>query len=213
MGNPAAGISAVITIYDGVEATDGGATDRRARILRCMQITNDFVHNLREWDWTYTSTALAISSANDDFIALPTNFNNIGDAGMLWDTGRNIPMTKVSKYQLMRLRLVSRGSSIRPVFSIFDNKLQFPGVAPAAATLFHRIQPETLADDSTEMLIPDRWFKSVIIPGTAAGGQELKSDARDIWRGQFRDGLIQMCQVENPARQGIKVPMALPGAW
>jgi len=214
MGSPDAGISLVIEVYDGVVPADGGSVKRRVKILRSMQLTNDFVHNFREWEWTYTSSALVVL-ANDNFVALPTGFQNVGDAGFLWDVDRNVPVTLVSKFELMRLRLLSRGTSQRSVFGIFGGKVQLTYAAGSARnfTLFHRVAPEILTDTDTEMLIPDKWFRSVIIPGTVAGGQELKSDLRPQWRAQFADGLKQMATDENPAKAARKPPMAIPGAW
>lgn len=219
--NPAAIITQVMNAYDSVDATDIDNSGRRVKYLLWLQHTNNYVHLYRDWEWTFATTALtilgdslAVGYDGGNKIALPANFLEMSRHGGLVDSS-GLKWDEVSVYALERIRTEGLGTVNRPVFAIFNSKIQIPYVTSSniAFTLIYRTAPDVLADNATLMTIPDRYKDTVIIPGVIHRAQESKSDSRvDRWAGYFTDGLATMCARENPTQTKFKQwPRSIPG--
>lgn len=216
MAHPQYIIDSVVSYHDDLgtgEAPAADLTRRRARILNALQFVYELVWNFREWSWTYKeSAAFTIASGANSTAAITTimaDFLNFGREGHLYDTDRKIRLDEKARYLVEALRRESSSSVNSRIFAIFDGKIQIPYTAPSTLNLiaFHRKKAETLADNSTEMVIPDPYADTVLLPGAIWRSQESKRDIRETWKAQFQEGLRQMCELENP---GLSAPQKMP---
>jgi hypothetical protein len=222
---PSGVITELIPIIDGVDALDGDNTARRSRYLFWLQFINNYVHLYAPWEWTYTTATLtilgdplAVGYNGGNKIALPTNFLETTNHGGLYDsTGQR--WSEESVYILQRMRVEGLGADRSQCFSIFNSCVQIPFVTSSdiSFTLIYRVRPEVLVDDLVapiaEMMIPDRYKDTVIIPGVVHKVKEAENDARtQLWAGYFTDGLRQMAAREQPKQTRFKQwPKAVQG--
>lgn len=217
MGNPKAIIDEHITIYDGLDPNDDSITSRRVQLTAFLQHINSYIHNYREWEWTYKESDITIAAGNLN-ANLPTDFMEFGSNGSLFVSSTGERLVEKSRYYVERLiweHDVNNGINTR-YFAISGGTITrtFLMTVNTLHTLYYRRTPETIAYNTTTMLIPDKYIETVIKPGLVFRSQQSKNDARDIWGGQFRDGLSQMCKVENPVKTSIRrMPLAIRGAW
>lgn len=211
--NPAAAITAVITYDDGGDPNDADNATRRAFLLNRLQMINNYVHNFRPWEWTFKEGDVTVTVGQTS-TALPTDFMEFSNEGAVHDAQGN---EWVRKGRGFIERLKKQGLSMvnSRCFAIWDGKIQIPYTVTGSSivfTCYYRRRPEVLADNSTTMLIPDRYYDTVILPGLTARAQESKQDARDSWFGYLREGLAQMCALENPMMtRGMRIPSAIRG--
>lgn len=204
-------IDTALRFYDNIDPDDGDNTSRRARLLSFLQHVYEYIHGYREWEWTFTETAVNIS-AGQNSVALPTTFLEFGRNGGLYEVSSKTRLFEISRQELEQLR--QRGSTDTGVFSIFSGKIQVPGTGARSFTAFHRVVAETLVDDDTAFLMPAKYINTVLIPALVYRVQQSKQDARDDWSGQFREGLSQMCALENPMKTSAqRMPLAMRGVW
>jgi hypothetical protein len=221
-------INQVLGAYDGVDWLDADNANRRATLLLFLQHIYDYVWNFREWEWTFCETDLT-AATGDNFAPLPIDpasppvWLEFGRNGGLWGPDKR-RYREVSKYTLERYRqgqaTLQRDAGI---FTIAGGCIQLPAAATGSLVLtaFHRFAPEILVDANEPappatyaFIMPARFVNTVLIPGLVFRMQESKNDARDTWGGQFRDGLAQMCAIENPMKTGThRLPYAVPNAW
>lgn len=215
---PGALVDIVITDYDGVDPTDADNANLRVKYLGFLQHVYNYVWSVREWEWTYKESAV-IADIGDYTLPLPTDFQSIGSQGSLFDDARRIRMSPKPRWMVERLRREGSMSGVgTPIFAIWSSFIQLPYIVPigAAFTLFHRFAPEALVDgaEAEEMLIPDRYARTVLLPGLLFRTQEKKQDSRKTWSEQFNAGLAQMASEENPSKhEGVRMPLAVRGAW
>jgi hypothetical protein len=216
---PGALVDIIITDYDGVDPTDADNALLRAKYIRFLQHIYNYVWNVREWEWTYKESALSMAAAANS-VALPTDFQSIGSHGSLYQG--TLRFTPRPRYYVERLR--GEGGLQSTVFSVWGSKVQIPYTVSAitAFTLFHRFMPETMVDGPaeeppappTDMLIPERYVHTVLLPGLIFRSQEKKQDARKTWSDQFNAGLTQMASEENPGKfESARMPLAVRGGW
>lgn len=207
-------IDATVLHYDGVDSTDADNSNRRLMLLSMLQRVYEYVRNYREWEFTYTEASLTIT-INTNSVDLPADYLEFGRNGHLFDMDKRIKMKEETRYTLERLRQEVQ-SSIDYMFCIFGGAVQVPVNASANRNLkiFYRTVAETLTDDATPIAIPDRYCRLVLLQGLIFLAQESKNDARSDWSAQFRDGLSQMCALENPVKTGVRrMPYAVRGGW
>ena len=204
-------ISIVISDYDSVDPTDSDNTALRAKYLRFLQHIYNYVWNVREWEWTYKEAPLTIVSGADS-VALPTDFQSIGQQGTLFDSG-GTPLYPKARYVVERMRRAGGGWGF---FAVWGGKIQVPSIVSSDTlfNFFYRQRAETLADDTTEMVVPDRYAYTVFLPGLVFRSQEKKVDERKTWSEQFQAGLSQMAASENPSQhEVVRMPLAMRGGW
>jgi hypothetical protein len=209
---PAAAISIIISDYDSADPTDADNAALRVKYLRFLQHIYSYVWNIREWEWTYKEATVTITAGNN-YVALPTDFQSLGQQGSLYDQN-GLQFVPKARYIVERLR--RSGGSSTGIFAVWGGKIQLPYAVSATTvlTIFYRLRAETLADGSTEMTIPDRYAHTVIIPGLVFRAQEKKQDARETWSQQFNSGLSQMAAEENPSKfENVRMPLMMRGGW
>ena len=200
--------------YDKMDPDDTNFAGTRTAYLGFLQQVYNWIMNYREWPFTYDEQNVTLTSGQDD-AAYPTGFISFGRHGGLWDPARKIKLRELSAITIKRLREESTGADSL-VFGIFDGRIQFPYTASATTTFraLFRIGPETLADGTTALVLPDYYIQTTLMPAFLVRTQESKQDARDSWKGYTRDGLGEMCRNENPMQTGIgRLPLAVRGAW
>lgn len=210
--NPKLIIDSVIADEDGGVVTDADNAPRRALLLKRLQMINDYVHNYRPWEWTFKEGNVTVL-VNTNSIALPTDFLEFGEDGSVHDAAGN-EWRRNGRGFIERLRKQGANSFVAFCYAIWDGKIQL-AYSPTTATVFtlyYRRRAEVLVDNTTAMLIPDRYRSTVIDPGLTARAQESKQDSRDSWFGYLREGLTQMCKLENPMQtRGMRWPSAIRG--
>lgn len=206
--------------YDIVPPSDAQYAARRARLLIYLQQMYNLTWNFRPWVWTYKEGAQVtwLSGANSiTLAALAADFMEFGPEGSLYDPNRKIRFKEKSPYIVERVRNeMTTNYDNYPFFCIYGAAVQFPYTATSNITLlpFYRFLPETLADNATAMVLPDRWAVSVMLPALVMRAQLSKNDARDDWEKFLRQGLIEMSVVENPVRTMThRWPLAVRRAW
>lgn len=210
-------IDQAITFYDDVGADDGHNTRRRSQLLLYLQHIYNYVWSFRPWEWTYTEATVIVTAVNGDFVALPADYLEFSHNGGLFDTARRIHMKEKPSHLIQKIRAESPTSGLSyAIFGVWAGKIQLPYTVTADTSFLavYRKKAEVLTDAATELTIPDRYADTVILPGLVWRAQESKSDARETWAAQFREGMIQMCVQENPVKTGMrKMPLAVRGAW
>lgn len=205
-------ISNAISFYDGVDPDDADNALRRVRLLNFLQHIYDYVWNYRTWQWTYAETTITVG-AGDDFVTLPDDYAEMSPSGRL--TLQRTSYHEISPLKMHRLRKEGPGSLLN-VFSIYGGNINIPSAVSGSTIfdIFYRVRPEALTDDSTALVIPDRYANLVLLPGLIFRTQEGKNDARSTWKEQFQAGLSQMASLENPLKTAAnRWPMSYPGAW
>jgi hypothetical protein len=214
VANPDGLIDSTLAYYDGVDPDDGDNAARRAQLLQFLQHVYEYVRNYREWQFTYKTGTITILAGTTS-IAVPTDFMEFGGNGHLYDPSRRLRMIEATIHDFERLRQELTASPDY-YFAVIDDKIHVT-VAPAAnraLTIIYRTKPETLADGTTTILMPDRYANLTLLPALIYRAQQSKNDARDTWGSQFRDGLSMMCALENPVQTGVRVmPRAIRGGW
>lgn len=233
MANPAGIIDSVVARVDGQAPSDGDLDARRLKLAEFLNQLNSYVHNYHEWEWTYYETTFSIAAGADfayiyDTVTSPgpppvvvagkiPDFLEWGRQGSLY-TGQ-IPMWETSRAKIQRARRINAGPTRNPyAFAIWSGAIQL--VAPLSSTTdyvaFHRIRAEQITDpdDTTELLLPDRYYQTVLYPGMIWKAMEGKQDQRETWANQFTEGLSQMSAIENPIKtQRCRLPLAMIGVW
>lgn len=219
-------INQVIGAVDGLDWTDGDNANRRLTLLLYLQHIYDYVWLFREWEWTFCETDLTVAAAAN-YATLPIDpatppvWLEFGRNGGLWNGTKR--WTEVSKYSLERIRQRGSAQADSGIFAIGGGTIMLPAASASILTLtaFHRFAPEILVDADEPgggltyaFIMPARFVNTVLIPGLTFRMQTGKNDARDVWGGLFRDGLAQMCAIENPMKTGThRMPLAVPGMW
>ena len=211
-------IDDVLQNHDGVDPTDAAATPRINKLLFFLQDVNDYVHNYREWEWTFTEGNVTIPT-NQNYGAYPTNFMEFGRNGGLWDPSRHIRLHEESRYRIERYRnetLVSLASA--QVFGNWGGQIQLPFTNTGGTITylaFYRQAPDILIyDNSTVLQMPDKYRYLIMTRGLVARAQQSKQDARGDWRDSLINGLSLMCATENPRKTSLqKFPASVRGAW
>jgi hypothetical protein len=202
-------ISSVISYYDGSDPTDSDQDRHRLRLLHWLQHIYEYVWNYREWEWTFKSDSIDNN--------LPADFMEFGRNGGLWSTETGERWHEESKYTIARLNKEARGTSQLKVFALSSGSLNgaivTPINTPTNFDIYYRRIAETIADDEVALITPDKYCRTVILPGLIFRAQHGKNDARSEFGGMFREGLAQMCANENPVKTSMgRMPMALgPG--
>jgi len=223
VANPAAIISGVIENKDDVDPNDGDNVRRRAKLLNFLQQVNDYVHLFLPWEWTYKEGLVVVPNNQSSFdLDLlvddddAPDFLEFGYHGAIFDQSRNLRMVEKSRYVFSTMKNTGQGNQQFPFFAIWGGAVRFLYSMNGNTTFipFYRVRPQVLADDATELLIPDKYVATVVIPGLVAKTQEDKDDARQTWFAQFQQGLSRMAATENPMKTGpMKRPVAIRGAW
>lgn len=214
---PTEAIDTVIHDYDGTEAEDEGNTDRRETLLGFLQHIGSYIHNFREWSWTYIfdDDSIAID-AGDNSAELPERFMEFGRHGGLFPLSNpRDKYTEVSMAQLVQMRLANSGNNIIRVFAIFQGALQFPFTASVeiAFGAMYRLTPQEFEDGAEEedaFELPQQYLHTVLLPGFRFLAQQSKTDvAAGEYGGQFKDGLQQMLVIENRRKTAAQLmPMS-----
>ena len=211
---PAGAIDIIMRDYDKVDPADSNNSALRTQYLGFLQDVYDYAFDFRDFEWTFDETNVTLSSGQNS-VALGTTFAGFGTHGGLWDSSRRVRLTERSKSYIKALR--EEGPLTDSLeFAIFDSKFQFPFTASSNITYraFHRVRAETLVDNTTEMVLPDRWCRRIVLAGLRVRSQLAKSDARQDWKGLLKDGMGQLCRDENPLRSGVqKMPMGVSAGW
>lgn len=220
MATPKGLIDNAISYYDDAEPDEAQNAKRRARLLLFLQHIYDYVWNYREWEFTYKEGAALVVLANGNNVALPTEYMEFSKRGSVFDTARRIRLQEVSIHLVERMRnelsSASGGGVLNDGFAVSQGKIQLPYTVSSNTSLvpFYRIRAETLVDDTTPMLIPDKYANLVLLPGLVVRTQESKQDARETWGKQFVEGLSQMCMLEQPQKSAVRrLPLHTRGAW
>lgn len=224
-----AGVIAEQMVLDGRDPTDGDLTARRVRLAAVLNHVNSYVHNYREWEWTYDETAFTVAGANSYAYIVDTetaplvitpgaipDFLEFGRQGHLYRGETR--MVETTRFRMQRLRRSGSGSGSDRRFAIFGGAFQFVTALGSNTDFvaFHRIRAESITDPNatTELRIPDKYKQTVILPGMMWKSQLGKQDAREDWANQFVEGLSQMCALENPIKtQQRRLPLAMSGVW
>lgn len=205
-------INEVISSRDGTNPATSSNAPRRAQLLGSLNQMNSFIHNYKPWEWTHTEGNITIL-INTAAIALPADFMEFGREGSVYDVARKIRYIEKSRHIITRMR---REGNARPYwFCISGGTITLPYTVSSALTLTlaYRVVPEVLVDDDTDMMLPDKYARTVIIPALTRCGQQAKGDPRPDWAAELKDGLSQMCAIENPCKtSGISVPSVYGGA-
>lgn len=210
-------ISAVLNYYDAIDADDADNLGRRARLLRFLDQIYTFVWNIREWEWTFNEDTVSIS-AGANTGTLPDDFMEFSRQGGLWSPD-HVRMTEVTRRQLYRYRNETAGSTNTRIFAIAGGAVQLGYTASSAQVLpiAYRMISDSAAftdTDADDPIIPAKYHATVLIPGLVYKAQVTKQDSRQNWAGEFKEGLAQMCAVENPSKTGvIRMPLSVRGGF
>lgn len=218
-------IDDVIQNHDGLDPADDAASGRIVKYLFFLQQMHDFIHNFREWEFTFFEDTVTQSSGND-YADFPADFMEFGRNGGLWDPARRIRLEEVPRYSIFRMREEASNPVTLTTFAIGEGVLLFPFSANGDTTykaVFRGTPPVLVYDDPpanpadpdpTTMLIPDKYRYTVVTPALVQRAQQSKQDARPDWLSILRDGLSQMCKVENPVKTSQRMfPLARKRAW
>lgn len=221
---PTEAINVVIHDYDGTDATDQGNTDRRQTLLGFLQHIGDYIHNFREWQWTYLFEEDAFAlDLGDNSSEMPERFMEFGRHGALFPTGN--PRGKydeVSMAQLVQLRVGNSGNSTVRAFSRFAGLLQFPFTASENLSFdaMYRVTPQIFTDGDEEdeeddaFELPSQYIHTVLMPGFRFLAQQSKTDiAAGEYGGQFKDGLQQMLVIENRRKTAAQLMPMSRRSW
>lgn len=205
MANPAATIDQVLGEADGTDPNDPANDGRRGDLLNQLNLMNSYIHNYREWPWTFDEATLTIASGSN-FVGVPTNFMHMGRNGALYDSANKRRWTEISIHQFVRMRFEMDPDPNSRCFVIKDLLVQIPWTSTSdiVFAMVYRVRPEILVDDGTEMLLPDQYAQTVLIPALYARAQMTKDDARPDWKADLKDGISQMCALENPRQTGVQ---------
>lgn len=201
-------ITTLIMDYDGVDSTDALDERRRSMVLGYLQHINSYVHNFREWRWTYSFESPGVTLIAGNGIAeMPADFMEWGRHGGMWRSSDQTPYRELHMAHLMKTKVQNTQNQHIPVFSVIGAFVNFAYTLDAAASnqafdTFYRLTPQVLEDDpgnvNTAFELPDQYIHTVILPGTRFLMQQSKADVKDgEYGGQFKDGLQQMLVIEN----------------
>lgn len=206
-------ISAVIKIRDGTDPALSSNSPRRAQLTEFLNQMDHYIHWYRPWHWTFGDDEITIL-AGEYSADLPDDFGEMGRDGGVYDAAAKTEYFERSRYVIDRIRILGGATTYPRWFCIDRGQLALPYNVSANLTLrlHYRVRPEVYVDDDTEMLLPDKYIRSVIIPALTRSAQQSKSDPRPDWSAELKDGLAQMCMMENPTRATpIPVPRAYGG--
>ena len=208
-------IDTVIRVRDGTDPADAANANRRVELLVYLNQMNQYIENYRDWSWTYgTSTLNFIAGQN--YIGGPSDYMEVGRNGGVWDTGQKIKYREISRHMLFRMRfeLTAQPRYFFCVLNATEFHLPYTPTANFSLELVYRFKPTLLVDNTSAIELPDRWARTVLVPALEARAQLSKDDVRQDWTAYLRDGLSQMCAVENPVKSGVqKLPMVYRGSW
>jgi hypothetical protein len=231
MASPKAVIDECIIAYDGCEpgeVLDAKNTIRRRLYLSWLNFASAYLNGYRPWPWMHKEGDPITLGIGDNKIELATDitdFHSWGPNGHLYSTTQNIIYIRKPMYLVQQLRRRNEGGGGAGVgtgfniFTHFGGSIQFPFVATSAISFipfYVRTPPVYTSDtDEDEMILPDQYVRLVVIPFLGWRGQHSKNDARTTWAEQMKEGLSQMCALENPLRDiPQQAPMAVRrGGW
>lgn len=220
---PKAIIDEVITVRDGTDPAKAANIPRRVQALAFLNHLNHFLHNYREWPWTWTEADVTFLTGTRT-ADLPTVYEEFGQHGGLWDPGLKKRYKEISFHRMARMRMelnstnlyvfCVRGDSATPSEFI---ELPFNVTSDLTLHAIYRRSADIITnhdEDTVPILIPDRFCRLVVIPGLTRAMQQSKDDARPDWASELKDGLSMMCQQANPLKTTVtRWPSAIPGAW
>ncbi len=209
-------INTVITVRDGTDPADTTNARRRIQAMHFLNHLIAFVHNYRPWSWTWTSATVTIDAATRSE-GLPASFMEFGQAGGLYSTALKRKLREVSTLEMDMIRFTANGSN-NFEFCVRGELIEIPFVVSSnlVLTAVYRVAPDIITSDtsSTAISIPDRYCRSVILPGLTRAMQQSKDDVRPDWAAELRDGLSLMCANDRPLQTSLqRWPIAIPGAW
>lgn len=217
--SPKDSIDIVIRSRDGSNPASSANTNRRVQLLDFLNHLTAWIHNYREWSWTWTSGTITFTTGNRTSVLTGlANFMEFGQAGGLFDPSTKRRYTEISTHMMDRIRFETTASNQDYVFCVRGENIEIPAAVSSNLTLtaVYRRTPEIYTDHNsvTAMLLPDRYCRTVLVPGLTRAAQQSKSDARLDWASELRDGLSRMCANDNPMRTSVqRWPIAIPGAW
>lgn len=217
--NPAAIISQYIREHDGTDPDDESNGERRSDLLNELNLVNTVIHNFAMWPWTIAITTNFTVDAGQLSEAVPAAFLAVGQHGGLYDSnGKKWNERSISFITRLRYTRLNGNNQAYRSYCLMNGLITFPYTFGSANFVFpafvYKIKADTLADDATEMRIPDEWKDPVIIPALTARGQRTKDDPRTDWLEDLRDTLSQMMAIMNPEQSRTRrIPMAYrPGS-
>lgn len=215
---PKTAIDIVVRSRDGTDPAAAANANRRIDLLDYLNHLTAFVHNYREWSWTWSGATTVTVLANARTVAVPADFQEFGQNGGLFNASTKTRLKEISPYLLDRIRLEGNAGSNLNVFCVRRELIELPFVVTSNLVLtpIYRVAPEVFSDHNSgaTMLIPDRYCRTVIVPGLTRAGQQSKDDARPDWASELRDGLSQMCAQDNPGKTTLRRwPISIPGSW
>ena len=209
-------IDRVLLDMDGIDPADSDNAARRLRMLHFLQQVYDYVWNFREWQWTYDEGTVTLT-ANHNYAPLPTDFGAFGKQGGLWNAD-HVRMSELSRRKLERFRNETSGSTNTRVFAISGGQILL-GYTPSSnstLSIYYRIVSDSagFTDAGADLLIPAQYHATVLVPGLVYKAQVTKQDSRPTWSAEFRDGLAQMCMMEQPIMTSTnRLPLSVRGAF
>lgn len=212
-------INEAIAYYDNTLATDATNAQRRLRVLHSAQLVLEEVYNFKAWPFKYkVGTVVTTAGAG----ALPADYGRLGPEGSVVDSAKAV-WTETTLQEIYALR----AGTDQPLIKVFAiglgstastnyNQLVVPDTV-ASYTFqvgYDRLAP-TLTDAATEItVIPKQYHRTVLLAGTVARMQTLKSDVRQFWLGQYAMGLGRMQANEMPMQSRVQqLPLFQRGQW
>lgn len=211
-------VDQLIRYQDNVHPSDGGYGNRITRTLLRLQQAYDEIEIFREWSWrikTDTGTVTAPATS----VTVPTDYASLGRSGKfflraaapdIWTPLSQAAPEEVADY----IDQQSSGEALPEIFAIYTGAVNFPY---AGSNLLYKLRylkaPKTLVyglpADTFE--IPAAYHNTVILAGAIARMQQGKGDAREDWKGQFRQGLSEMVSRErDPESEARQLPESVP---
>jgi hypothetical protein len=201
----------VLGDYENVDELDADNADRLARLLNFLRHVDSYVHNFREWPWTYKEGFITAAAPADSYVAYPEDFLELGKQGGLFNPVTGRPMRELSRYQVSRARrLPSASSYVYGAYAQWDNKFFFcSALGTTPIPIFYRRTADDLSEPENPLLLPDKYIRITLLPALVWRTQNMKNDDRAVWAQTMQAGLAQMCVLENPGKNGPqKMPMA-----
>jgi hypothetical protein len=170
-------ITQIVGRNDNSQPLDADYSNRRTRALEYLTEEYEFLWTAREWPFRRAIAAVTVPALTGA-ASLPSDFQNIGRRGRVFNTATGAPLTWVSESALLDLGNATTGFSVGlpRFYSIFGYDTDFVRIInienntdEVILGVAYNKKPPTLDEDVTGGLnnlkaIPEEYHQSVLIP-------------------------------------------------